>query len=239
MFKIQLSFTRDQLTQLFASAVNRWSGGSKFDSVTINCDSGGRASGYAFLRKDGKTTMVNFSHEVIVAGISLASALAGNPIADNSLVFTYHEGRGYGSPATISAVAETGTMTAAEAASALSSAAGKVAFPATVTVTFSKEELPELLKSAVRRAGHEPVYAVVSYSEEKGTSASISVKTKGGANANIALAPPQLIETLTEELTARGYSVLAGGFKFTYSAGGHGSGGSGTSVSVSLSALPL
>ena len=44
---------------------------------------------------------------------------------------------------------------------------------------------------------------------------------------------------LAEELTARGYSVLAGGFKFTYSAGGHGSGGSGTSVSVSLSALPL
>lgn len=236
---IQLSFDRATLTRLMTTAVRKWSGLYEIDSLTINCNEGGQVSGYAMMKFAGKTSMINFKHDVIVAGICQSSAAEGNPIDQASLTFKYIEGRGYGGGASVSATANPAAADAqkADAVSSTDSKTGSIVFPGTVTVHFGIDELTDLLKAAAKRAGADPTYASVSYTDEKTCAANITVKTKGGASGTIALGATQMNETLAEELTSRGYTVAPDGLRYSYSKGGHGS-RSGTSVSVSLTAIP-
>lgn len=249
MLKLQLNFNRDELTKLLAAALRVWSNSAPFDSVTINANADGTVSGYAFLRKGGKTTSVNLSHEVISAGIVEASARAGSPIDKNSLVFKHIEARGYGGGSSVSATANAASPEQAQAqASEAQSQAnpGRASFPGQVTVQFSQDELRELILSATRRAGLTPSYVTVSYDEKQGASASISVKTANNSTGTVNQSPSELIATLTEELQAQGYTVApsaslqegTSAFHFTYTSGGFGS-RSGTSLRVTLCGLPV
>jgi hypothetical protein len=232
-FQVELNFSKKDLERLLTASLSRW-GGARLDSVTVNADDNGRTSGYAFLRNGSKTTTINFSHDVIVAGICQASAAAGTPIAADTLQFTYHRGHGHGGGSTTTATAKSGT--AADVAACAEAAAGRITFPGTVTVYFGIDELPELVKSAVKRAGQEPTYCTVSYDKDNGTSASVSVKV-GATSGSIKLSPAELNQTITDELTARGYNVVPDGYTYSYSQGGFGS-RSGTSVTVTLLGLP-
>ncbi|MFA6211709.1 MAG: hypothetical protein WC714_19880 [Candidatus Obscuribacterales bacterium] len=238
---IQLNFDRPTLTRLFTTAVRKWSGLYQIDSLTISCDADGRASGYAMMKFAGKTSMINFEHDVIVAGVCQASAAEGNPIDRASLAFKYHEGRGYGGGTSVSATANPATAESADAMSCVSSdtseKSGAICFPGTVTVNFGIDELTDLLKAAAKRAGADATHATVSFTDKQNCSANITVKTKGGASGTISMGSKQMNETLAEELTARGYTVAADGFRYSYSKGGFGN-RSGTSMTVSLTAIP-
>jgi hypothetical protein len=237
MFKVQIKFDNADLIRLFSASLHKWSGGAKFDSITIKCDGAGRAWGYAFQCDRGRTR-VDFSHDVIVAGIALASAAEGNPVADGSLLFSHQEGLGYAGGSTVSATASPAENNAANSdpASAAPSVGGTAKFPGTVTISFSVKELRELLIAAAKRAGEEATAAIFFYSETDGTAARITVKTAGGASGSASLTPAELNTALRDELAARGCSVAENGFKFNYSEGGYG-GGSGTSLTVTLSSL--
>ena len=237
LLNIQVNFDRPTLTRLLTSAVRKWSGLYEIDSLTINCDASGITSGYAMMKFAGKNSMINFKHDVIVAGICQASAADGNPIDKASLTFKHIEGRGYGGGSSVSATANPATADAQDTTGAASDKPGCINFPGTVTVNFGIDELTDLLKAAVKRAGAEPTHASVSFTDEKSCSANVTVKTKGGASGTIAMGSQQLNETLTEELTDRGYAVAADGFRFSYSKGGFGN-RSGTSVTVTLTAIP-
>lgn len=235
---VQLSFDRATLTRLLTTAVRKWSGLYQIDSLTINGNSDGTVSGYAMMKFAGKNSMIHFKHDVIVAGICQSSAAEGNPIDKASLTFKYIEGRGYGGGPSVSATANPASADAPEGDSgADSSKSGAIIFPGTVTVHFGIDELTDLLKAAAKRAGADPTYASVSFTDEKNCTANITVKTKGGASGTIALGSTQMNETLAEELTSRGYTVAPDGFRYSHSNGGHGS-RSGTSMSVSLTAIP-
>ncbi len=234
---IQLSFDRATLTRLLTTAVRKWSGLYQIDSLTINCNEGGRASGYAMMKFAGKNSMINFEHDVIVAGICQSLAAEGQPIDQASLTFKYIEGRGYGGGTSVSATANPASADTAKTDAAEPAKTGSIVFPGTVTVNFGIDELTDLLKAAAKRAGADPTYASVSYTDEKTCSANITVKTKGGASGTIALGSTQMNETLTEELNSRGYTVAPDGFRYSYSKGGFGN-RSGTSVSVNLTAIP-
>lgn len=227
---VTLSFSRDELTRLLKSALAKRGGGS-LDNVTINGNSDGTVSGYAFLRGSPSVLQVSFGHEAIVASIMEASAAEGKPIEPGSLIFTYHEGHGFGGGPSVSAKANPAKNPVA--ASSGSVAAGGISFPGKCTVGFSPKELTALLMDAARKSGLEPTYASLSYHEaDKNASASISVK--GG---NVSLDPAQLNEAITEVLTARGYTVVADGFKYSYTAASFGGSG-GTSVTVTVTGIP-
>lgn len=235
---IQLSFDRATLTRLLTTAVRKWSGLYQIDSLTINGNSDGTVSGYAMMKFAGKNSMINFKHDVIVAGICQSSAAEGNPIDPASLTFKYIESRGYGGGSSVSATANPASADAAkEDTGAASSNSGSIIFPGTVTVNFGIDELTDLLKAAAKRAGADPSQASVTYINEKNCTANITVKTKAGASGTIALGATQMNETLTEELTNRGYTVAADGLRYSYSQGGFGS-RSGTSMAVTLTAIP-
>ncbi|CAN5194410.1 hypothetical protein BH11CYA1_BH11CYA1_23540 [soil metagenome] len=237
LLSIQLSYDRATLTRLLTTAVRKWSGLYQVDSLTINCYSDGSVSAYAMMKLAGKNSMINFNHDVIVAGICESSAAEGNPIDKTSLTFKHIEGRGYGGGSSVSATASPATADSQATTGAASYKPGCINFPGTVTVNFGIDELTDLLKAAVKRAGAEPTYASLSFTDEKTCSANVTVKTKGGASGTIAMGSQQLNETLTEELTVRGYAVAADGFRFSYSKGGFGN-RSGTSVTVTLTAIP-
>lgn len=241
---IQLTFDRATLTRLLTTAVRKWSGLYQIDSLTINCDADGRASGYAMMKFAGKNSMINFKHDVIVAGVCEASAAEGKPIDKASLAFKYHEGRGYGGGTSVSATANPASAESADAVSCVSSDAsdtgeksGAICFPGTVTVNFGIDELTDLLKAAAKRAEADATHATVSFTDEQNCSANITVKTKGGASGTISMGSKQMNETLAEELTARGYAVAADGFRYSNSKGGFGN-RSGTSMTVTLTAIP-
>lgn len=238
---IQLTFDRPTLTRLLTTAVRKWSGLYQIDSLTINCDADGRASGYAMMKFAGKNSMINFKHDVIVAGVCEALAAEGNPIDKASLAFKYHEGRGYGGGSSVSATANPASAESADAVSYVSSDTGEksgaICFPGTVTVNFGIDELTDLLKAAAKRAGADATHATVSFTDEQNCSANITVKTKGGASGTIEMGSRQMNETLAEELTARGYTVAVDGFRYSYSNGGFAS-RSGTSMTVTLTAVP-
>lgn len=235
---IQLSFDRATLTRLLTTAVRKWSGLYQVDSLTINCNEAGQVSGYAMMKFAGKNSMINFKHDVIVAGICESLAAENQPVDKASLTFKYIESRGYGGGSSVSATANPAAdAPKADATSCADPKAGSIVFPGTVTVHFGIDELTDLLKAAAKRAGADPTYASVSYTDEKNCTANITVKTKGGAAGTIALGATQMNETLAEELTNRGYTVAADGLRYSYSQGGHGS-RSGTSMSASLTAIP-
>lgn len=233
---IQLSFDRTTLTRLLTTAVRKWSGLCQIDSLTINGNSDGTVSGYAMMKFAGKNSMIHFKHDVIVAGICESSAAEGNPIDKASLTFKYIEGRGYGGGASVSATANPASADAAKVDEA-EQKAGSISFPGTVTVQFGIDEVTDLLKAAAKRAGADPTYASVSYTDQKNCTANITVKTKSGASGTIAMGATQMNETLCEELTSRGYTVAPYGLRYSYSEGGFGS-RSGTSMTVTLTAVP-
>lgn len=235
---VQLSFDRATLTRLLTTAVRKWSGLYQIDSLTINGYSDGSVSGYAMMKFAGKNSLIHFKHDVIVAGICESLAAEGNPIDKASLTFRYIEGHGYGGGASVSATANPASADAKpNAAIPVEQRAGSIFFPGTVTVQFGIDELTDLLKAAAKRAGADPSHATVTYTDEKTSSANITVKTKGGALGTIALGATQMNETLREELTNRGYTVAPDGLRYSYSQGGH-SGRSGTSMTVNLTAIP-
>jgi hypothetical protein len=245
MFQVQINFDQTSLKRLLTAALNKWSSGAALDPVTINCDSVGKASAYTFLRRSGKVTMINFSHEVVVAGVEQMSAAEGNPLAAGSLVFRYIEGRGFGGGSSVAASAKaapasTADGTVAADSKTTSASPGSIKFPGTVTVSFDQTALLDLIKAAAKRSGAEPTYATISFVDEQKASATITVKTPGGSGATgtISLSPAELNEALSTELTARGYTIGADAFRYTYRNGGYG-GGSGTSVTVTLSVLPI
>lgn len=226
--QVNLSYSRDEITSLVRSALSK-RGGAALDNVTVNGNSDGTVSGYAFVR--GSSTLhVNFTHDVIVGCMMEAAASAGKPIEPGSLKFTYHEGRGYGGGPSVSATAQPAKNPAAAAQFASSSG---ISFPGHCTVHFGIKELAELVKVAARKSNLEPTYAVVSY-DEVNQVASASISVKGG---NVSLDNGQLNEALTEVLADRGYTVVAGGFKYSYSHASYGS-PSGTSVTVTVTGIP-
>lgn len=235
---IQVSFDRATLTRLLTTAVRKWSGLCQIDSLTINGNSDGTVSGYAMMKFAGKNSMIHFNHDVIVAGICESLAAEGTPIDKASLSFKYIDARGYGGGSSVSATANPASADAKpDAANPAEQKAGSISFPGTVTVNFGIDEVTDLLKAAAKRAGAEPSHATVTYTDEKTCSANITVKVKGGASNTIALGATQMNETLSEELTSRGYTVAPDGLRYSYSQGGFGS-RSGTSMTVTLTAIP-
>lgn len=239
-FNIQRNFDRATLIRLLATAVRQWSGLCEIDALTINCSSEGCVSAYAMMRFAGRKGLINFHQDVIVAGICQSLAAEGNAIDRASLTFKYSEGHGYGGSSSVTATANPAAADAPNQDAIMPAAAtktGSISFPGTVTVHFGIDEVTDLLKDAVKREGGEPSHAWVSYTDAKTCAANISVKIHGGASGTITLTAAETNDTLSEELTSRGYTVAPDGFLYSYSEGGHGSRG-GTSMTVSFTAIP-
>lgn len=229
--QVTLKFSREDLTRLLRAALNK-RGGAALDAVTVNGSEDGTVSGCALVRGNGgKTLSVSLTHEVIESCIMEASAAEGKPIEPGSLKFTYQPGRGFGGGASVSAEAKPASQSAS--ADSVSAPAGTIAFPGTCTVQFGPDELKELLKSAARKSGLEPTYASVSFNEKDST-ATASISVKGGS---VALNADEVNQTLSEILAHRGYTVVAGGFKYSYQSAGFGGSG-GTSVKVTVTGVP-
>lgn len=228
--QITLKFSREELTRLLKASLFK-RGGSALDNVTVTGSEDGTVSGYAYVRGNGKTLSVSLSHEVIESCVMEASAAEGKPLEPGSLKFTYQPGRGFGGGASVSAEAKPASQSAS--ADSVSAPAGTIAFPGTCTVQFSPEELKELLKSAARKSGLEPTYASVSFSEKDST-ATASISVKGGS---VALNADEVNQTLSEILVHQGYTVVPGGFKYSYQSAGFGGSG-GTSVKVTVTGVP-
>lgn len=228
--QITLKFSREELTRLLKASLFK-RGGSALDNVTVTGSEDGTVSGYAYVRGNGKTLSVSLSHEVIESCVMEASAAEGKPLEPGSLKFTYQPGRGFGGGASVSAEAKPASQSAS--ADSVSAPAGTIAFPGTCTVQFGPDELKELLKSAARKSGLEPTYASVSFNEKDST-ATASISVKGGS---VALNADEVKEALAEILADRGYTVVAGGFKYSYQNASFGGSG-GTSVKVTVTGVP-
>ncbi len=228
--QVTLKFSREELTRLLKVAL-AGRGGAALDNVTVNGSEDGTVSGYAYVRGNGKTLSVSLSHEVIEACVMEASAAEGKPIEPGSLKFTYYPGRGFGGGPSVSAEAKPAAKPIA--CEPVTAPAGKVSFPGTCTVFFGPGEFTELLKSAARKSGLEPTYASVSFNEKDST-ASASISVKGGS---VALNADEVKEALAEILADRGYTVVPGGFQYSYQNASFGGSG-GTSVKVTVTGVP-
>lgn len=235
MLKATINFTGAQLAALLLKAIRSWNIVTTTNNISINVDEKTRlASAFIFVPKEGNSTaIVTLGHEVIVAGISEASASEGNTIDPASLVFTYHPGHGHGGGPTVSATANP-SSTKPET---LETQAGKIRFPGLVSVHFGEDALKALLTSATKRSGQTPGYITTYFTAGKGISVNISVTLAGSASASIKLEGEQVDEALTEELTAQGYCVEPGTFEYSQSTGGFGS-SSSTSLRAKFTTIP-
>lgn len=235
MLKIAVKFDANKLTSLMRRALGMWNVNVNInDSVRIGVDEKTRkASANVNVRSGNKTVTIYIGHEAVVAGITAAAAQEGNLIDPKSLVFSYIPGSGYGGGSSYSAEANP----SATAPEPLVNEPGKAKFPGAITIYFGTDELKDILKSGAERQGARVTYTTLYYTEGRGAEANISVTLPGNTTGSVSLKGEEVDEAISEELTARGYTVAAGGIKYSQTASSFGSKG-GTSASVVLTAIP-
>jgi len=226
MFQMQHRFSNDDLTRLLSLALKKYSKDeAKFECVTINCDENGQVSGYVFMRPgahsegfDKKSTTVTLSRELITAAIYQAASDEGYPLAADSLLF----GKSPEQSQSVSAVTATATPADQAAQKEEIWSTGPtvgpriVAFPQAVSVCFDNQELQELLKTSGKRFGYEISTVSLSSNETNEVTAKMTITTgtgKDSASSSLALSQARLTDTLTTELTTRGYFIADNGLQ--------------------------
>lgn len=234
MLSFEISFSEQQLDKLLRRAMSLWGGLPNIFSVGLNqTDDPARFKGTInYNSRGGKVVSLYLSHEVLVQAVCAASAAEGNILDAATLAFKYNPGRGHGGGSSVSATA----MTSTDPAPKVAQSPGKMSFPGTVEISFSEDEVKELLKAAVRRQGGNATS--VNFNAQDGK-ASISVDMPGGKTGTVTWRDDVLKGQLIAELSAKGYVVEPDGIQWAYTPGAGFGGPPRHGFKAKLTAIPL
>jgi hypothetical protein len=233
MLSFEISFSEAQLDKLLRRAISLWGGLPNISSVGLNkTDDPTRFKGTIhYNSRGGKTVSLSLSHEVLVQAVCAASASEGNTLDAATVTFKYNPGRGHGGGSSVSATA----MTSSNPAPNVAQTPGKMSFPGTVEISFTEDEVKELLKAAVRRQGGNA--SSVSFNAQDGK-ASITVDMPGGKKGTVTWQDDVLKGQLIAELSQKGYVVEPAGIQWAYVPGAGFGGPPRHGFKATLTAIP-
>jgi hypothetical protein len=184
-------------------------------------------------QRSGGTLTVKVQHDEIAYAVAISLRNRDGTLIDPAtLTFIYSEGKGYGNPASTDASVNLTSTPLAQR----TQKNGSVTFMAPVLLTFSKDQMTEMLKAAARADGYDPL--AISYTgRAKETNATITIKQQN-STGNIKLNYDQLLDALRARLVQQGYEVAPDGIEVKYHEGTDLHNAPVTSVEVRATRVP-